>query len=319
MIHLADVEQARQVLGGTLHRTPVMESTRLGDAVGARLLLKAELFQKTGSFKPRGALNRVRRMSAAELERGIVAVSGGNHAQGIAFAAAEAGVPCTVVMPESTARVKVDATSGYGAEVVVHGDVDAAYAKVEEIRAATGATFVPPFDDPLVAAGQGTVGLEIVEDVPDVTVVVVPVGGGGLLSGVATAVKGLRPEVRVIGVEPEGAAAMRASFDAGRPVRLDHIDTFAMGLAAPFATELTYGVSRLRADDVVTVTDREIVRGMEALMTTAKLFPEGAGAAATAALLAGRIPVSAQDVVVPVVSGGNIDWPLLSRLIEEYG
>lgn len=319
MVGLADIEAAREVIAPHLRVTPALGSARLSERIGANLVHKAELFQKTGSFKPRGALNRLHQMERAELDRGLIAVSGGNHAQGLAFAAGRVGAPCLIVMPENVPGTKVAATRSYGADVVLHGDVNAAYEKMDELREERGLTLVHPFDDPFVVAGQGTVGLEILEQVPDVTVVVVPVGGGGLISGVATALKEARGDaVRVIGVEPLGADPMCASREQGYPVRLPSVDDFALSLAAPLVSDLTFAISSAHVDDVVTVTRDEMVDGLEAVMTSAKLYAELGGAASTAALLSGKISVSADDVVAAVVSGGNMGWDELGELTTRH-
>ncbi len=303
-----DVSAAARRVDGRVHRTPVLGSTRLGErAGGVALSVKAELLQKTGSFKPRGALNRLLAAPRDELAAGLITVSAGNHAGGLAWAAAEVGVRATVVMPESTGRLKVEATRGYGAEVVLHGDVRAAFEEMERLREERGLVLVHPFDDPLVVAGQGTVGLEIASQVPDADVVVVPVGGGGLIGGVATAIAGSLPGCRVYGVEPEGAAAMRASLDTGEPVRLDRVDTVVDSLAAPYAGTHGFEAVRAHVDDVVTLADDEIVEAMAEVWHLTKLYAEPAGAAALAALVHGRVPVEPGEVVVAVVSGGNLD------------
>jgi threonine dehydratase len=293
-----DVVRARRVIDGHLHRTPLLSCRTLGPEV----LLKAELFQKTGSFKPRGMLAKVASLTAAEKKRGIVTWSAGNAAQGAAFAAAREGVRCTVFMWASANPLKVAATRGYGAEVDL-GAVDAADAHqrllafVEE----TGCVFVHPFDDPILQAGHGTLALEILDDVPGVGTVVVPVGGGGLVAGVATAV-----DCRVVGVEPVGAPSLTAALAAGAPVQIEP-RSIADGLNAPYTGEGTLAVCRDRVDDVVLVTDDEIAEGMRFLYTRAKLACEPAGAAAVGALLAGKVAVSPDAPVVAVVSGGNAD------------
>ena len=316
MVTLADVRAARETVAGAVRETPVFTSSLLSERLGVRLVWKAELFQKTGSFKPRGALNRLRNTPREELNRGIVTVSAGNHAQGLAWAAREVGAACTVVMPASASRSKIAATEGYGATVVLaEGSVNAAFEKMEELRAERGLLLVHPFDDPLIIAGQGTVGLEIIEQAPDVDVIVCPIGGGGLIAGVALAAKSLKPSVKVYGVEPEGAPAMRQSWDRGEAVRLDSVNTIADGLAAPMAGNLNYAITREYLDDVLIVSDAEIVDGMRALLTFGKLYAEPAGAAATAALLAGKIPVTAGQTVVAIVSGGNVDVERLCALL----
>jgi threonine dehydratase len=316
MVSLDDVLAAREIIADAVHRTPVFSSTHLGQRAEVDLWLKAELFQKTGSFKPRGALNRMRHAGRAELERGVITVSAGNHAQGVAWAAGQVGAPCTVVMLASASPTKVAATKGYGAEVVlVPGAGSAAFERMAELQRARGLLVVHPFDDPLVIAGQGTVGLEIVEQVPDFDVIVCPIGGGGLISGVALAAKALRPGVRVYGVEPEGASKMRQSWDRGEPVQLAAVNTVADGLAPPMAGTLTYPLTREYVDDIVVLSDDEIVAGMRDLMTYAKLYAEPSGAAATAALLAGKIPVRPGERVVSIVSGGNLDLDRLKSLL----
>ena len=313
LVSLDRMVAARNVIHGRLHVTPVMRSTYLSDRVGARVHLKLELFQKTGSFKPRGVLNRLANLSDAERRRGLITLSAGNHAQAVAWAAREYGVRATVVMPTRATQTKVDATRGYGGDVVqTDGDL---LATALELQRARDLTLVHPFDCPFVIAGQGTLGLEVVEQVPDAETVVVGVGGGGLISGVAAAVKALRPNARVIGVEPVGAAGMTESLRRGEPARLDRIDTIADGLAAPFAGRLNYLHVRELVDDVVLVTDDEIVAAIPVLMERCKVMPEPAGAAAVAALLAGKVVPAAGSTTVAVVSGGNIDRRRLAELL----
>jgi threonine dehydratase len=271
------------------------------------LQLKCECFQKTGSFKPRGALNKVLSLSAADRARGLVTVSAGNHAQAVAWAARHVGAPCVVVMPTGAPRSKLAAVRGYGAEVVLHDDRATLFDKLREVEAARGLTFVHPFDDPVVLAGAGTVGLEIAEDVPDVAVVIVPVGGGGLLGGVASAIKALVPGARVVAVELEAGPGLGPALAAGKPVPAPRPDTLADGMTPPFVGALPLAIAREAVDDIVTVTEAEIIEGMMLLMTRAKLYVEGSGAAATAALVAGKIKVPAGARVVAIVSGGNVD------------
>jgi threonine dehydratase len=304
---------ARDVIRGRLHYTPVMRSTYLSDRVGAPVHLKLELFQKTGSFKPRGVLNRLANMSDEERQRGLITLSAGNHAQAVAWAAREYGVRATVVMPVRATQAKVDATRGYGGDVLqTDGDL---LATALEIQRQRDLTLVHPFDCPFVIAGQGTLGLEVVEQVPEVDTVVVGVGGGGLISGVAAAVKATRPNARVIGVEPVGAAGMTESLRRGEPARLDRLDTIADGLAAPFAGRLNYLHVRELVDDMVLVTDDEIIAAIPVLMERCKVMPEPAGAAAVAALLAGKVVPTPGSTTVAVVSGGNIDRLRLGQLL----
>jgi threonine dehydratase len=293
-----DIERAAETLRGRLHRTPLVSCR----ALGPDAYLKAELFQKTGSFKPRGMLNKVDSLSDEEKARGIVTWSAGNAAQGAAFAAAEAGVACTVFMWATANPLKVAATRGYGAEVDLTAASPAeAHDRLLAFVEETGRTFVHPFDDPVLQAGHGTLGLEVVEDVPDVATVVVPIGGGGLIAGVASGV-----DCRVVGVEPESAPSLTAALEAGEPVRIEP-GSVADGLNAPFTGAGTLEVVRDGVDEIVLVTEEEIAEGMRFLYARAKLACEPAGAAATAALLAGKVALEPGGPVVAVVSGGNAD------------
>ncbi|HET9482168.1 MAG TPA: threonine/serine dehydratase [Candidatus Polarisedimenticolia bacterium] len=316
MITLQDVRQARELIGADLHRTPMTGTATLSRMAGRPVLLKLENLQKTGSFKPRGALNNIRRLDRPALEAGVITISAGNHAQGTAFAAALAGTHAVVVMPETASRTKAEACRDYGAEVILHGDVTQAFRKLEEVRLERGLTFIHPFDDDATIAGQGTVGLEIVEDASEVGTVLVGIGGGGLISGVAVAVLESNPRARVIGVEPSGAAVMRQSLRQGSPARLDRANTIADGLAAPFAGVRNYEIVSHYVEDVVLVEDDEIRSAMRLLLERCKILAEPAGAAAAAALLAGRIPSGADSgPTVVVVSGGNIAMETLGELL----
>jgi threonine dehydratase len=314
-IRLSDVQAARARIAGHLPVTPMLSSSMLAERAGvAWLALKCESFQKTGSFKVRGALNAVLQLDEAARARGVVTVSAGNHAQALAWAARSVGVACTVVMHAQASESKAAASAGYGATVIRHGTGAEAFARAHELAEEHGYALVHPFDDVAVAAGAGTVGLEIAEQIVDADIVVVPIGGGGLIAGVATAIRELQPDARVIGVEPEGAAAMRRSIDEKRPVKLDRPPvTIADGLAAPFAGEIAYQVVRDLVDDVVLVSDEQIAHAVSLLLMRAKILVEPAGAAATAALLARAVPGAAGKRVVTIVSGGNVD---VSRLKE---
>jgi threonine dehydratase len=295
-----EIFRARETIGGRLLRTPLFGSRTLSELTGARVQLKAELFQRTGSFKPRGMLAKLASLSDDEKARGVVTWSAGNAAQALAWSAAAEGVPCRVFMWKSANPQKIAATRGYGAEVDLESEsAAAAHERLLEHVDQTGAVFVHPFDDPVLQAGHGTLGLEIAEDVPDVDVVVVPVGGGGLIAGVASAL-----DCRVVGVEPDGAASLSAALAAGEPVPIQP-RSVADGLAAPFAGELSLAVARERVDEVVLVSEEEIEEGFRFLYGRAKLACEPAGAASTAALLAGKIPLQPGETVVAVVSGGN--------------
>ena len=293
--------------------TPVARSNNLSHLAGRDLLVKPEYRQRTGSFKIRGATNLIERLPP-DVPR-VVAASAGNHAQGVALAAANRGVAATIFMPKSTPLPKVDATRSYGAEVRLEGSVvDECIEAARAEAAASGAVFVPPFDHPDVIAGQATIGSEIAEEAPDAEVVVVPVGGGGLISGIATALAHARPGMKVIGVEAEGAAAMKASITEGRVVTIDRPTTMADGIAVRAPSELTLAHARAYVDDVVTVTEEEISRALLLLLERAKAVVEPAGAVALAALLAGK--VDGDGPAVAVLSGGNVDPLLLIKLIE---
>ena len=313
LISLDEVLAARDVIAGRVHRTPVLSSTMLGERAGVRLFFKPELLQKTGSFKVRGVLNALHHLSPEERQRGVVTLSAGNHAQALAWGARQYEIPAVVVMPARAPKSKVEATRGYGGEVVLtEEDLLETCLTIQRQR---DLTLVHPFDDPRIIAGQGTVGLEIVEDVSDVDAVVVSVGGGGLISGVATAVKGLRPKTRVIGVEPEGSAVMRKSLDLGEPIALEERATIADGLDAPFAGRHTLAHIRARVDDLVLVSDAEIVEALRLILSRAKLLAEPAGAASLAGLLAGGLDIPEGATVVCVLSGGNVDLDRLKELL----
>ena len=315
LVSYDDVLAARERIAPHVHRTPLLGSATLGRLTGTSLALKAENLQRTGSFKARGALNAVLQLSPEQRARGIVTLSAGNHGQGLAYAAALAGIRCVVFMPESAVPTKVDAIRGYGAEARFAPSMETVYAAMEEFRATHGLHFVHPFADPAIIAGQGTVGLEIVEDEPGIEAIVVCVGGGGLLAGVALAAKAHRPDVRIIGVEPEGAPAVSRSLALGRPVTLDHIETVADGLAAPFAAALSQAIIERHVDDVVTVGDDEIVAAMRLILERTKLLVEPAGAAAVAALLAGKAGLPQGTRTAATLSGGNVDRDKLKRLL----
>jgi len=307
LIPIESIHDARARVGKHLHRTPMLSSRTLGERAGVRLHLKCESFQKTGSFKPRGALNIVLRLPAERRAGGLVTVSAGNHAQAVAWAAASIGVPCTVVMPADAPRSKMDAVRGYGAVVIEHGDRATLFDRLHAEQERTGATFVHPFDDPIGLAGAGTLGLEILDDRADVECVVVPIGGGGLMAGVTSAVKATAPRCRVVGVELAAGPGMSSAIAAGKPVPMTPPRTIADGLGAPFVGSRALEIAREALDEIVAVTDEEIHEAMRALLTRAKIYVEGAGAAATAALLAGKVRVRPGATVVAIVSGGNVD------------
>ena len=305
---------ARDKISHAVHRTPTVSSRSLSERIGRPVLLKCENLQKTGSFKVRGALNSILALDDEARARGVVTISAGNHAQAVAWAATRTGISSTVVMNAKASPTEARATEGYGGEVILQGTVFEAFELALEVAETRGLTFLHAFDDPLIVAGAGTLGLEIVEEVPEVATVVVPIGGGGLISGVALALANVSPNTRVFGVEPEGACAMRRSLDKGEAVTLEGVDTVADGLGAPMAGALNYEIVRRHVEDVVLVSDAEIKEAMAFILARAKLLTEPAGAAAVAALLFGRIPLS-DGPVVAVLSGGNVDMDRLPDLL----
>lgn len=314
-VTLEHVLAARARIMPLLHRTPMLGSATLSRMTNTDLGLKAEQFQRTGSFKARGALNAAMLLSPEQRARGVVTLSAGNHGQGLAFAAAQVGTRAVVFMPETAVPTKVEAIRAYGAEARFAPTMETIFACMDTHQREHGLTFVSPFSDPAIIAGQGVVGLEILEDVPDVETIVVPVGGGGLLSGVALAVKNRRPEVRIIGVEPEGADVVSKSLASGRPEAATHIDTIADGLTAPFAGELSQAVIEHYVDDVVLVSDDEIINALRLILERVKVLVEPAGAAAVAALLSGTAGVRPGSQTVAILSGGNIDRARLKSLL----
>lgn len=315
MITKDDVDAALRRIRPHVHETPVLSSTRLGDrAGGITLTLKCESMQRTGSFKARGALNAVMQLTAAERAKGVVAVSAGNHAQALAWAAATVGTDCIAVMPERATATKIEATRGYGGKVeLVGGEMVRAFRRAEQI-ASEGRVMVHPFMDPRVAAGQGTVGLEILTQAQHFDVLVVPIGGGGLISGVATAIKAARPDVRIIGVEPEGAATMRKSLDAGSPQTIP-VKTVADGLASPTVGAMNLEIVTRYVEDVVIVSDDEILAALRALFAYSKLVVEPSAATGVAGLLSGKIKLDRGSRVVAILTGGNVDLARLATLL----
>jgi threonine dehydratase len=302
MVSRENVLAARETIAGRVHRTPTLSSASLAREVGVPVYLKAELFQRTGSFKPRGVLNKLASLAAEEKARGVIGISAGNHAQALAYAAALEGVDALVVMWQGASEQKLEATQNYGAAVDLEAhDPAGAFDRLDELIAETGRTLVHPFDDPLVIAGQGTVGLELEEDAPNADVVVVPVGGGGLVSGITAAVT---PRLRVVAVEPAGSAALHEALVVGRPVSVAPT-SIADGLNAPFAGEHCVEVCRSRVESVL-VSDAEIEAAFRFLYGRAKLACEPAGAAGVAALFAGKVELGGAEGVAVVVSGGNV-------------
>ena len=314
-LSLEDIKAAAAALAGVAHDTPLDGSSTFSAMAGFPVYLKLENLQKTGSFKLRGAYNKIHLLSTADRACGVIAASAGNHAQGVAYAARHAGIRSVIVMPETAPLSKVIATRGYGAEVVLAGTTyDEAYARARELEAAEGLTFVHAFNDPAVMAGQGTIGLEILRELPDVEAVVVPVGGGGLIAGVATAIKGLAPHVKVYGVQAEGADAMVRSKAAGMLVSTANAATIADGIAVKVPGDATFEVVRNYVDEMVTIDDEAIASAILMLLERGKLLVEGAGAIGLAAILHGRIV--AGGPVACLISGGNIDVNFIARIIE---
>ena len=314
LVGIEAVRAAAVRLDGVIRHTPVQRSRAVSEQVGREVWLKCENLQRTGSFKLRGAYNRIAQLTEEERARGVVCASAGNHAQGVALAAALQGVTSTVFMPTEAPLPKLDATLGYGAEVRTVGDgFDDALAAAEEFATDTDAVFVHPFDHPDVIAGQGTLGLELIEQVPGCATVVVCLGGGGLLSGVAVAMRALRPDVRIIGVQAAGCASFGPALAAGHPLTLPATSTIADGIAVKRPGELTLAHVQSLVDEVVTVTDDELARAVVLLLERAKLVVEPAGAAAIAALLAGRI--EGPGPIAATLSGGNIDPLVLQHLV----
>ena len=314
-VTLDDVRSAADRIAPYIHRTPLFDSATLSRLTGTKLGLKAENLQRTGAFKARGALNAVLNLSSEQRERGVITLSAGNHGQGLAYAAKIAGVRCVVFMPENAVPTKVAAVKEYGAEARFAPSMETVFAAMDEYRNAHGLHYVHPFGDPDIIAGQGTVGLEIMEDSPETDTIAVCVGGGGLLAGIAVAAKAMDPAVRIVGVEPEGAPAVTRSLIAGYPVTIEKITTVADGLAAPFAAPTSQRLIERLVDDVVIVTDDEILDAMRLLLERTKLLVEPAGAAATAALLTGKAGVKPGSRVVATLSGGNFDFEKLKRLL----
>ena len=316
MLSLSAIQAARSRIADVVRVTPTEYSHTFSDRTDASVHLKLENLQRTGSFKIRGARNRIATLSDAEQAAGVVTASAGNHAQGVALAATRSGVDAKIVMPEYAPISKIKATQSYGAEVVLHGaDYDEAAEKAHEIERAEDRTYVHAFDDEMVMAGQGTIGLEILEQQPDVETVIVPIGGGGLIAGIATAIKAQRPAVRVIGVQAEGASSVIDSLAAGEIRPRDSVDTVADGIATRSVGERPFEIIQERVDEVVTVSDEEIALALTLLLERSKTLVEGAGAVALAALLAGRFEHAEGEVIVPALCGGNIDMNVLTTVI----
>lgn len=317
MLPLDLICQARHRLRDFVHRTPLVHSNALSDRLGVSVWLKLEFLQKTGSFKPRGAFNKMLSLSSAERHRGVVAISGGNHAQGVAFAARQLGMAATIVMPETTPRNYLDATRGYGAEIVLMPDITTAFAEAHRLQD-SGKVLVHPFDDPLVAAGQGTIGLEILDDLPGVTHVFVSIGGGGLITGVASALRAVKPETTVIGVETHGADAMSQSLAAGRLVELPAITSIARTLGAPKVSEFTLSNVRELVREVTVVEDSATVDALIFILERTKYLVEPAAACCLVAADQHRQRFQAGDQVVLLLCGGNVSLDDLTSFRQRF-
>lgn len=316
MLTLTQIQAAAENLRNVIHYTPLDFSRTFSQLSGSEVYLKLENLQKTGSFKIRGASHKISQLSAEQKSKGVIAASAGNHAQGVAYASRAAGIPCTIVMPETAPLAKVEATSGYGAQIVLHGqNYDGAYARALLLQQETGATFIHAFDDLDIIAGQGTIGLEILQQLPDCEVLITPVGGGGLLAGVAAAMKLLSPGIHIVGVEAAGAACMTAAFSSGEVTALESATTIADGICVGKAGLNTFALSKLYADEILTVEDEMITKTMLLLLERSKLIVEGAGATGLAGLLNYSQAYKGKKVAV-LLTGGNVDVHFLSRLIE---
>ena len=312
-VTLTDIQNARQRIAPAIRRTPLQSSASLSERLKTNVYVKLELFQKTGSFKVRGAFNKTLSLNADERARGLVAVSGGNHAQAVAYAARALGLKSMILMPQNTPKNYVDATRGYGADITFSPDVHSAFAEVAEHERA-GATYIHPFDDPTVIAGQGTLGLEILDDLPQVTDVIVSVGGGGLIGGVATAIRSLKPSVRVWGVETEGADCMSKSLAAGKIVTLPAITSIARTLGAPAPSERTFAMAQDLLESVTVVPDREALSSLRVLLERLKVLAEPAASCTLAAADRLRDQFTKESHVALVLCGGNMPVEDLARI-----
>ncbi len=319
-LNIGNIKKAQKILDGNARKTPLVKSFYLTSKTGGEIYLKLENMQLTGSFKFRGAFNKISQLTNEEKERGVIACSAGNHAQGVALSSHLLRIKSKIVMPTSAPQAKVDATRGYGSEVILYGDTfDDAKAKCEEIIKETGETYLHPYDDVEVMAGQGTIGLDILDDMWDVDTVIVPIGGGGIISGIAVALKSFNPSINIIGVQAENVHGMKASYDAGEIVSHYKAPTIADGCAVKIPGNLTFEIVKDLVDDIVTVSEEELEVAMKDLLQRGKAVVEGAGALATAALLAGKIDKYVKGKkVVAVISGGNVDLKRISSVCEHF-
>lgn len=317
-VKISDINDAKEILKGIITPTPLLPDTKLSREIGANAFLKAECLQKSGSFKIRGAYNKISRFSDEEKQRGVIAASAGNHAQGVALAAQLHNIKSTIVLPEFAPLTKITATKSFGAEIIMYGTTfDEAMAYSIQLANEQEFIHIHAFDDEKIIAGQGTIGLEIVADCPQISAIVVPIGGGGIISGIAIAAKSVNPNIRVVGVQAANCAPMKKSVEAGEVVEIDAMDTIADGIAVKHPGTVTMPIIREFVDDIVEVTEEEIARAIFFAVQNNRLVVEGAGAAGLAALLAKKIKFNSGDNVCAVLCGGNIDPNLLTRVLEQ--
>ncbi|MEH7460775.1 threonine ammonia-lyase [Bacillus pseudomycoides] len=319
-LNIVDIKNAKQVLDRNARKTPLVKSFYLTSKTGGEIYLKLENMQLTGSFKFRGAFNKISNLTDEEKARGVIACSAGNHAQGVALSSHLLGIKSKIVMPTSAPKAKVEATKGYGSEVILYGDTfDDAKAKCEEIIKETGETYLHPYDDVEVMAGQGTIGLDILDDMWDVDTVIVPIGGGGIIAGIAVALKSFNPSINVIGVQADNVHGMKASYDKGEIIEHYVAPTIADGCAVKIPGNLTFEIVKELVDDIVTVSEDELEVAMKDLLQRGKAVVEGAGALATAALLAGKVDSYIKGKkVAAIISGGNVDLTRISSVCEHF-
>jgi len=312
MINIADIQKAYSNISSNIHRTPISTSTYLSQKFNSNFFFKQELFQKTGSFKIRGVLNKLSSLTTDQLKNGVVSLSSGNHAQAVAYGSKIYNISSTIVMPTYSTKSKIEATKGYGAKVIIT-DEDL-ISVVNEIQKETNATLIHPFDDDYIIAGQGTLGLEITEDMPDIDHIFTAIGGGGLISGICIAMKAHNPKIKIIGIEPEGADGMRQSLEKKKPVTLDSINTIADGLSAPFIGKRNFEIVQKHIDQLITVSDKEIIESMWLIFERTKLFVEPSAAAGLAPILFDKYKLPINSKAMFILCGGNIDKEKLIQI-----
>jgi threonine dehydratase len=312
MINITDIQKAYSNISINIHRTPISTSTYLSQKFNSKIFFKQELFQKTGSFKIRGVLNKLSSLSSDQLKNGVISLSSGNHAQAVAYGSKIYNISSTIVMPTYSTKSKIEATKGYGAKVIITDEE--LITVVKEIQKETNATLIHPFDDDHIIAGQGTLGLEITEDMPDIDHIFTAIGGGGLISGICIAMKAHNPKIKIIGIEPEGADGMRQSLEKRKPVTLDSINTIADGLSAPFIGEKNFEIVQKHIDQVITVSDKEIIETMWLIFERTKLFVEPSAAAGLAPILFDKYKLPNNSKAMFILCGGNIDKEKLIQI-----